>query len=185
VCVSYAAIPELETMSEREEKIGNKWISGLFSFIGLKYPITYIHQTNVLRNNTKLFVVGEVYDVTHNPSYIKKDRNVPHHEDKSLKSQSSESTSLATSPSFTSSTTKDESTKCQLMLSPLVTNSRFSLNPKPFIMTRLTEQEVISQIERRARSCQTWSMVTGIGGIGLLIFSLFGTSDQPDSNNSS
>jgi hypothetical protein len=185
VCVSYAAIPELETVSEREEKIGNKWMSGLLYLLGLKYPIAYIHQTNVLRNNTKLFVVGEVYDMTHNPSYTMRDRNMIHYENKSFQTQNSESTSLTTTSSpLTLSTGKDETTKCQLMLSPLVTNSGFSLNPKPFIITRLTEQEVISHIERHARTWQIWSMATGIGGISLLIYSLFGTADRSDSKNS-
>jgi hypothetical protein len=171
VRVSYAVVPELETVAEREENVGNKWVSGLFFLLGLKYPIAYIHQTNVLRNNTKLFAVGEVYDMEFDTKTAKRDRNLPRITEQSSKVQETPSTS---SPLESSERTGGS----QLMLSPLVTYTGLSITPKPFIITRLTEQEVISQIERQGRGWQTWSMTSGLGGVALLIYSLFGSSSE-------
>jgi hypothetical protein len=176
VYISYAATPELDTISEREEKVGNKWVSGLFFLLGLKYPIAYIHQTNVLRNNTKLFAVGQVYDMSYDPVSSKRDHPPP-----SVQEQESVATTQTPlTPILPTSESNNNNTeeRSQLMLSPFLTSSSFLTGSKPFIITRLTEQEIVSQFENRGRTWQKWSIATGVGGAALLMLSLFASSSS-------
>lgn len=119
---------ELDTVAEREDVVGSMLTSAIAGFFGLRYPYMEIHRRNVLRNETRMFVAGDV-------------------------------------------TLDDDKL--------VITRPAASLlNPRPVLITRSRESEIIEGYRKKEQWLNIFSGFTGAAGVGLILAHMLKNGSQ-------